>query len=227
MPMEPAIVVIMHLANDYSILAYDHTYWPVGTPRSELITINDYFPKRPKETFIWHFKGLFKTTYPNIYNKIFLLKESIIYPKKETKPWDEWEGLRHNIKDRDFDYMQKEYKWALQMIVTACKTHDILPVLMTQANRFKENPDDLITKDLAKMINAGITYETFKMEYDIFNDIIRGVAKTNEIPIIDLAKIVPQEKEYMYDAMHYNDTGSKFVANIISEKLIDIISKNK
>ncbi len=225
MPMEPAIVVIMHLANDYSILAYDHTYWPVGTPRSELITINDYFPKRPKETFIWHLKGLFKTTYPNIYNKIFLLKESIINSKKETKPWDEWEGHRRNIKDRDFDFMQKEFNWALQMIITACKTHDILPVLMTQANRFKENPDDFVLKSLSPMLNTGILYETFKNEYDTFNDIIRGIAKTNEIPIIDLAKIVPQEKEYMYDTMHYNDTGSKFVANIISEKLIDIISK--
>jgi len=139
MPMKPDIVVIMHTANDYAILAYDHTYWPVGTPRSELITINDYFPKMPKETFIWHFKGLFKTTYPNIYQRIFLLKERIIHPQaqKQTKPWDEWEGHRHNIKDRDFDFMQKEFSWALQMVVTACKTHDILPVLMTQANRFK------------------------------------------------------------------------------------------
>jgi lysophospholipase L1-like esterase len=227
MPMEPDIVVIMHLANDYSALAYDHTYWPVGTPRSELITINDYFPKRPKETFIWHFKGLFKTIYPDIYQRIFLLKERIIHPKEQTKPPDEWEGRRHNIKDRDFDFMQKEFNWALQMIITACKTHDILPVLMTQANRFKENPDDFVLKSLSPMLNAGITYETFKNEYDTFNDIIREVAKTNEIPLIDLVKIVPQEKEYMYDTVHYNDTGSKFVANIISEKLIDIISNIK
>ncbi len=226
MPMSPDIVVIMHAANDYADLAYDHTYWPIGTPRSELITINDYFPKRPKETFIWHFKGLFKTIYPNIYQKIYLLKERIIHPQeqKQTKPYDEWEGLRQNIKDRDFDFMQKEYNWVLQMIITACKTHDILPVLMTQSNRFKENPDDFVLKSLSPMLNAGITYETFKNEYDTFNDIIRDVAKTNEIPLIDLANIVPQKKEYMYDTMHYNDTGSKFVATIISEKLIDIIS---
>lgn len=51
-PKKPDIVVIMHAVNDYAILAYDHSYWPVGTPRSELITINDYFPKMPKETFL-------------------------------------------------------------------------------------------------------------------------------------------------------------------------------
>ena len=223
-PMEPDIVVIMHVINDYAILAYDHTYWPIGTPRSELITINDYFPKMPKETFIWHFKGLFKTTYPNIYQRIFLLKESIIHPKKQTKPWDEWEGHRQNIKNRDFNFMQKEFKWALQLLVTTCKTHDILPVLMTQANRYKDNPDEFIIESMAPTLDAGVSYQKFKKEYDTFNDIVRDVAKTNEISLIDLAKLVPQEKEYMYDVMHYNDNGSKFVANIISEKLIEITS---
>ncbi len=226
-PMKPDVVVIMHAINDYSILAYDHTYWPVGTPRSELITINDYFPKMPKETFIWHFKGLFKTTYPNIYQRIFLLKESIINPKKETKPWDEWANRRHMIKERDIAFMQKEFRWALQMLITVCNTHNILPVLMTQANRYKEKPDEFIIESMASLLNGGISYQTFKKEYDTFNDIIREVARTNEIPLIDLAKIVPQEKEYMYDVMHYNDIGSKFAANIISEKLINIISKNK
>ncbi|NHZ86242.1 MAG: hypothetical protein GWP19_10225, partial [Planctomycetia bacterium] len=229
MPMKPDIVVIMHAANDYAILAYDHTYWPVGTPRSELITINDYFPKIPKETFIWHLKGLFKTIYPNIYQKIFLLKERIIHPQaqKQIKPYDEWEGRRQYIKDRDFDFMQKEFRWALQMLVISSKTHDILPILMTQANRFKENPDKFIIESMAPILSAGISYQTFKKEYDTFNEIVREVARTNEIPLIDLAKLVPQEKEYMYDVMHYNDTGSKFVAKIISEQLVDILANLK
>lgn len=73
------------------------------------------------------------------------------------------------------------------------------------------------------ILNAGITYETFKKEYDRFNEIVREVVQTNEIPLIDLAKLVPQEKEYLYDPFHYNDNGSKVVANIISKELIDII----
>ncbi len=225
MPMEPDIVVIMHAINDYSILAYDHSYWPVGTPRSELITINDYFPKISKETFLWHFKSLLRMMYPNIYKKLFLIKENILNPSKPTKPWDEWEGRRHMIKERDFDFMQKEFNWALQMLVTACKTHGITPVLMTQASRYKESPDDFIVESMAPILNAGIAYETFKQEFDTFNDITRNVAKDNEILLIDLAKLVPQEKEYIYDVMHYNDTGSKFVANIISEKLIEVSSQ--
>ena len=223
-PMEPDMVVIMHAINDYALLTYDHTYWPVGTTRSTIITIKDHLPKVKKETFIWHLKGLFRSIYPNIYYKIFLVKERILHPPKPKKPYDEWADRRHMVKDRDFDFMQKEFKWILQTLVTVSKTREILPVLITQANRFKDNPDEFILKSMNPLLSGGITYETFKKEYDTFNEIIREVAKENEIPLIDLAKLVPQEKEYMYDSIHYNDTGSKFVANIISEKLIETTS---
>jgi len=225
MPMKPDIVVMMEAINDYTILAYDHTYWPKGTTRSELITINDYFPKVKKETFFWHFKGLFKTIFPNIYYRIFLIKERVLRPSQQKEPYDEWAGRRQMIKDRDFEFMKKEYKWILELTVRANKTHNIIPVLMTQANRFKDIPDDFILKILEPMLNGGISYATFKEEYDTFNEIIREVAKSQDIPLIDLAKLVPQEKEYMYDTLHYNDFGSQFVANIIAEKLIEITSK--
>ncbi len=225
-PMEPDMVIIMHAINDYALLSYDHTYWPVGTTRSTIITIKDYLPKVQKETFVWHSKGLFRSIYPNIYYKIFLVKERILNPPKPKKPYDEWADRRHMVKDRDFDFMQKEFKWALQTLVTVSKTRGILPVLMTQANRFKGDPDELILKNMNPLLSGGITYETFKKEYDTFNEIIREVARVNEISLIDLAKLVPQEKTYLYDALHYNDTGSKLAANIISDQLIDLISKN-
>lgn len=224
-PMEPDMVVIMHAINDYALLTYDHTYWPIGTTRSTIITIKDYLPKVKNETFIWHLKGLFRSIYPNIYYKIFLVKGRIIRPPKPKEPVDEWADRRHMVKDRDFNFMQKEFKWILQTLVTVSKTREILPVLMTQANRFKDNPDGFILKSMNPLLSGGITYETFKKEYDTFNEIIREVAKANDIPLIDLAKLVPQKKEYMYDSIHFNDTGSKFVANIVSEKLIDFISK--
>ena len=225
-PMKPDIIVFMHAINDYATLAYDHTYWPIETPRSEIITINDYFPRRPKETLLWHFKGIFHVLYPNIYNRLHDLKEKIVQPPESIKHWDEWANSRHKIKDRDFDFMQKEFRWALQLMITASKTHNILPIIMTQANRFAETPEEFILKSLNPMLNGGINYETFKNEYDTFNEITRELAKENEIPLIDLAKLVPQEKKYMYDILHYNDEGSIFVANIISEYISDYINSS-
>ncbi len=223
-PMNPDVVVIMHAINDYTILAYDQTYWPKDTPRSELFVINDYFPKIPKATILWHLKGIVRLIYPNIYYKLNLIKEKILSPQKQSEVWDEWRGRRHRIKDRNIEFMQNEFRWAMQLLVTACKSHGIQPLLMTQANRFKVNPDDLILKSIEPMLSAGINYKTFKKEYDSFNNITREIALSNNIPLIDLANLVPQDNEYIYDSVHYNDSGSVFVANIISQKLIDILS---
>lgn len=225
-PMNPDVVVFMHAINDYAILAYDHTYWPVGTPRSEVIIINDYFPKIPEETFIWHLKSLVRMTYPNMYQRLHILKNNFKKEPIEREHWDEWHGRRHYIKDRDFEFMQKEFRWAIQMLVTASKSHNIIPVLMTQANRLKDDPDPFIIKNVAPITDHDISYEIFKQEYDTFNQIVREVALSNNIPLIDLAKLVPQENDYMYDVVHLNDNGSIFIANIIQEHLIKILETN-
>lgn len=223
-PMDPDVIVISHAMNDWAILAFDQTYWPVGTSRSELITINDYFPNIKEESFIGYIKGMIRLVFPHIYQKLFEIKEKIINQSINDKEIDEWAGRRHLLQNRDLDFMQKQFRWALQLLVVTAKTYDIQLVLMTQANRFKESPDEGIIESMAPVLNSGITYEVFKEEYDIFNDIVRDIAKINEIPLIDLATLVPQDKEYMYDVMHYNDNGSKFVSKIIAEKLIDFMS---
>ena len=51
---------------------------------------------------------------------------------------------------------------------------------------------------------------------------IRQVAAANDVLLIDLAKAVPQESKFMYDAVHYNDTGSELAASIISERLMSL-----
>jgi hypothetical protein len=91
---------------------------------------------------------------------------------------------------------------------------------MTQANRLKENPDDTIREILGKLEkDFGIKYSEYRHVYNAFNETIRTVGEANGVLVIDLAKLVPQEKEYMYDGIHFNDNGSKYAAGIIAGKL--------
>lgn len=122
------------------------------------------------------------------------------------------------IIDRLIYYFQPSEEHAEPNIVRAIRLREHHP-----GSNIIIYPDEFILKSMEPILNAGITYETFKKEYDRFNEIVREVVQTNEIPLIDLAKLVPQEKEYLYDPFHYNDNGSKVVANIISKELIDII----
>jgi hypothetical protein len=43
--------------------------------------------------------------------------------------------------------------------------------------------------------------------------------------IIDLAKEVPQNKNYLYDMVHLNEVGSQYAAKIIAARLKNIITQ--
>ncbi|NHZ87096.1 MAG: hypothetical protein GWP19_14685, partial [Planctomycetia bacterium] len=223
-PMNPDIVVFMHAINDYTTLAYDHTYWPVGTSRSVVIKLRDYYLKRGYGAFFSHFKGLIRSIYPNIYQRIFDLKQRFLNPAKQIEQQDEWAGRRNHVVSRNFYSMKQDFEWALNMLIFTAKSKGIVPILMTQANIFGTIPDDKVPDGTALVIKAGLKYSDFKKEYSIFNDITRKVAKENEVYLIDLENIIPQDSAYFYDQVHYNEKGSKYVASIISEHLINIIN---
>jgi hypothetical protein len=89
-------------------------------------------------------------------------------------------------------------------------------VLMTMSSRFKDHPDPVVA---AAVKDIGLRYETFKDLFDSFNEAIRQKAAANHVLLIDLAKAIPQEKEYLYDIVHHNDQGSIKTAQVISEHL--------
>jgi enolase len=124
--------------------------------------------------------------------------------------------------------MLNEFKNNLRIFINISRIRGITPALMTQANRLKNKPDKVIEK-LASHFEKDyqFTYKEYKEAYDLFNQAIREVGKENKVLVIDLANKVPQEREYMYDIVHFNDNGSKFAAEIISKRLISLIKKDK
>jgi lysophospholipase L1-like esterase len=57
-----------------------------------------------------------------------------------------------------------------------------------------------------------------KMKWAIlqsYNDVTRRVAKEENLPLVDLAVLLPKDSRYFYDTMHYNNEGSIVVAEII------------
>jgi lysophospholipase L1-like esterase len=120
----------------------------------------------------------------------------------------------------DKEFLVKEFKMNQQLFVNICRARNITPVLMTMANRLKERPDPLIvklTKGLEK--DQGINYQEYKEVFDLFNQAIRDVGAANGALVIDLARAVPQEKEYLYDLVHFTNRGSQLAAGIIKEAL--------
>ena len=90
---------------------------------------------------------------------------------------------------------------------------------MTQPNRFKKKPDEIIINNWILARDFGIPYEAYRDLYNEMNNSIKEVAITNDVICIYLAQKVPQESGYMYDSVHLNDHGSKYVSRLVADRL--------
>ena len=73
--------------------------------------------------------------------------------------------------------------------------------------------------------DSGISVDEFMDLYAKFNQAIREVGEKNGVLVIDLAALIPQDKQYMYDVVHLNTRGSELAARLISDKLQPLVSR--
>ncbi|MCL4503140.1 MAG: SGNH/GDSL hydrolase family protein [Deltaproteobacteria bacterium] len=219
-PQKPDAVVLMHNINDLVALIYDKTYWSRNPTRQPII---DY--KLYKDlTGIKAVSTLARDTYiPNLHLAIRSLSHKI-FRKKTRDPEDEYAYIRGKKIAFNGAQILNEFRMNLQTFIYICKARHITPVLMTQFNRYKKDPDPKIKAAMAGFEkDSGISEPQFKEIYDQFNEAVRQVGHQNGVLVIDLARLIPQESQYMYDVVHLNTTGSKLAARLISEQLRPVV----
>jgi hypothetical protein len=210
-PLHPQVVVFMENINDLSTLLYEGTYWSEQTGRSPLETI-----KKTKLVGML----LREILFPQLNQAYRVLKERLA-----SEPWDEFKGFR--VKKLTFDKAAFVHEFAmnLQSLICICQAHEITPVLMTQANRITAHPDPVVAAYLGRYgADTGISYAQLKDMYDAFNDTIREVGRKNHVMVVDLAREIPSNKKFIYDMVHFNDTGSEVAARIIAARLKGLIA---
>ncbi len=210
-PIHPKVVVFMENINDISTLIYEETYWSKNTVRSPLETLHKVklVGKLLKEIFI-----------PNL-NKAYTDLQKTVWGQEE----DEFAQARGKKITIDRSKLTDAFARNLRTFVCICKTQGIVPVLMTQANRIKTDPDPVVAAYIGRFgHDTGIPYADFKEIYDAFNDTIRQVGRDSEVMVIDLAGDIPPDKTYLYDLVHFNDAGSQLAAQIIAGKIKDVLA---
>jgi len=123
-----------------------------------------------------------------------------------------------NEKPSDIDFTP--FYVRLKIFVNMVKEMGSTPIIMTQplaSVRNKISPDWLNTPDQLKL-----------------NEIIRRVAKEEQIALIDLSaymKTIPDFEtdivKYLYDGIHVSDKGSELYASYISKRFIEIFKRRK
>ncbi len=210
-PLKPRVVVFMENINDLSTLLYEGTYWNQNTTRSPVETL--------KKTKLVG-KLLKEICIPNL-NYAYKNLRSML----ESAHEDEFAPARGKKLQVDKARFTREFAMNLQSIVDICQVREIVPVLMTQANRVTDHPDPVVAAYVNRFgHDTGLSYRDFKEVYDAFNEIIRRVGRQNQVMVIDLATAVPPDKAYLYDMVHFNDAGCHYAAGIIAARLKTIIT---
>ncbi len=221
-PLKPDVVVIMHNINDLVTLIYDKTYWGKNPTRKPIV--NFYFYK--SFTGLKALSTMARDMYiPNLHAATRILSKKI-FGKKVKDPDDEFAYMRGKKLTIDEAAIINEFKMNLQTFINICRARKITPVLMTQFNRYKPNPD---LKILAAMqgfeSDSGISVGEYMALYAKFNEAIREVGKQNGVQVIDLANLIPQDKKYIYDVVHLNTKGSQLAAQVISDQLKPLVAR--
>jgi lysophospholipase L1-like esterase len=218
LPLQPDIAVLMHAINDLIILLYERNYWNNNPSRSLLIEI------QPKNN-TGYAKNLIKALVPELYRRLWLLKNKYLADDNIQK--DEFAHIRGKSLNVNKQDIINKFEGALLTFISVCKSNGITPVLMTQANRFKEEPDKVIIDDWSNKMGHRITYREYKDIYDAMNEKTRELGKSQGVLVIDLARSVPQESDYMYDSVHLENYGSRYVAELIANQLEPLVISTK
>jgi len=215
-PLRPDVVVMMHNINDLVALIYDRTYWSKNPTRAAIVNFSFY----KNLTGLKAISTLARDLYiPNLHAATRVLSKKI-FGKKLKDPDDEFAHIRGKKLTVDEAAILDEFKMNLNTFINICRARRITPVLMTQFNSYQANPDPKVLKAMQGFeSDSQVPVRQFMELYARFNQAIREVGKENGVLVIDLATLIPQDKQYMYDVVHLNTQGSQLAAQLISEHL--------
>jgi len=224
-PVKPEVAIMMHNVNDLAVLIFEKTYWTKNPYRSPLVEIKPSF-KTAMKNIEESFHIIRDLTIPHLSRQLKTFYHYVVGNKSNVDEFKQARGRKIQI---DKNRLVKEFSMNLQTFINISRARKVTPVLMTMANRLKDQPDPFILSLERTTVETGtgLTYKDFKALFDLFNQTIRDVAAANNVLVIDLDRKVPKEKELMYDFVHLNDAGSKYVSEIIAAELYPVVNSLK
>jgi len=228
LPMRPDVVVLMENINDVNILITNKAYWNNSRTRS-LIVVEDNSQNRLQRLT----DTIAETVFPGFCYRLqigpaFRVTDEFAEEREQraAERRTNKEAFRDKraaaSRERGTNIDTAQFEANLATFVVACKKRNLMPVLMTQFNRLSATPDAEVKINVGELEDMwGFDYATYKGFLDRFNEIIRRVARENDVLLIDLEAQVPKSGAYMYDIVHLNTEGSKLAAQIIADKMAE------
>ncbi len=209
-PLRPQVCVLLHNCNDLMVLLQHETYWSTRIAYRNMLE-----HRRRQETVGTRTKDLVRQMFPNVL-ELF----------SPTMVADDLAALRGRQANVDRAFIESHFKSSLTTFVEICRAWGIRPVLMTQANRITEQPDAQFGHLPERLrLDFGVEYSEYHELYHWMNALIRDVGRAEDVAVVDLASLIPQTKEFVYDPYHLNDAGSRKAAEHIAAALVTMLAE--
>jgi len=116
------------------------------------------------------------------------------------------------------------YRQRIIELIDTCRAHGIRPVFITQPNLFGKGHDPV----------TGVNLETFKLGeqlngkglweiLELYNSALKQTCGARNVPVVDLAELMPKNSLYFYDASHFTNQGAEQVALLLSAGLQPVL----
>lgn len=217
-PLKPDVVVMMHNINDYAVLHHEGSYWNDHPDLSLLTTITNGPSERSNPL-----NRLANFVFPRTANFVrHHIGRTPDTEHAERPPrWSEAKPIR-------IERVRAPFARALETFVQTARAWEVQPVLMTMPDRWPESLEaatgsfNTLVRD--KLFGI-LDYAEFTRGFDAMNVTIRETAERLNVPVIDLAEAIPPSPELMFDAIHFNEAGSRMAAGVIAERMREIIGR--
>lgn len=217
-PSQPSHVVLMHAVNDLGTLVKTLSYW--DAPISRRLVVSSIEQERP---WTYDLLRLVKNgLFPNTWAKVHHLFDGASESLAEVDEWAAYRDRKYDLEAVERE-LSRQFTASLESFVRVSRTWGIEPVLMTQFNRFRA--DDVFVRQAYERSPQSVSYDDYVRLYRKSNDIVRVVARRENVPLIDLDRLVPPNSDYMYDAVHLTDQGSRYVAEVVARSLVTFYPK--
>jgi lysophospholipase L1-like esterase len=145
---------------------------------------------------------------------------------KKLPPFEVTKPARAAIMKDHQDHYLKPYKARLEKLITICREHNIVPVLLTQPVLYGDVVDkatgvSLGHKFVAKDMDGATAWDVL----ELYNEVTRQVGRERGVLVIDLARQMPKNSLYFYDLMHYTNAGAARMADIIAAQLTPFLAQ--
>lgn len=230
----PMIDAVLNLVgtNDLSLILSNANYNPhfLETPGAEVEAVGKAFYMRPSKLEKWWYR---KTSLWNLWRTLQQAYFSGPRQDRRGEIYSKWRSDRKRavIVDRlpDLEPGLSEFRRNLNTMVDLAAGHAVRLIFLTQPTMWRE---DLPARETDMLIKGRVAHPRSegRTEYYSVRALAEGMARYNQVTLdvcrsrgvecIDLAGKLPKNLSVFYDDEHFNDRGSKLVAEIVSDHLL-------